>query len=226
VAGGAGAVLWCGGCFAVGAVLLATSGPARSWHAGTREEVGPLGALASPQVRRLTAVAAAVGAAGGFTQFSAATLANTGGAPQRAAWLYAAMSVGSLIGAVGYGARRWRGSPGRRLAVMLGGLCVASLGCTAAPGLAYLGIGLFLSGLLLGSLMVACFSMVAEHIPSGTEVGGFTTLIAASLAASAAATATAGLVTEAAGPTATLLIAAAIALAALPIALARSEAWS
>jgi MFS family permease len=219
VIGAAGAVVGCAGCFAVGAVLLATSGPARSWHAGSRAEVGPLGALASPAVRLLTAVTAVVGAVGGLTQFSAAALANTFGAPHRATWLYAALSIGSLIGAVGYGARRWRGAPMRRLAVMLGCLCAATIGCAAAPGLAVLGLGLFCCGLLLGPLTVACFSLVAGHIPPGTEVGGFTTLTAASLAAGAAATATAGVVTEAAGPTATLLIAAAVAIAGVPIVL-------
>jgi MFS family permease len=220
VAGAAGAVLCCGGCFAVGAVLLATSGPARVWHAGPRDDVGVLGALASPGVRLLTAVTAAVGAVAGFTQFSAAALANTFGAPQRATWLFAALSAGSLIGALGYGARNWHGSPGRRLAVMLGCLSAATAGCTAAPGLAYLGLGLFFCGLLLGPVTVACFSIVAGHIPSGTEVGGFTTLTAASLAANATAVATAGVVTEAAGSTATLLIAAAVALAGVPLVLA------
>jgi MFS family permease len=220
VVGHAGAVLCCAGLFAVGALLLATSKPARSWRPGPRDEVGLLGALASPAVRLLTAVTAVVGAVGGFTQFSAAALAGTFGAPQRATWLYAALSVGSLIGVVGYGAHRWRGTPARRLAAMLGGLGAAVIGCAVAPGLAYLGLGLFCCGLLLGPLMVACFSIVAEHIPPGTEVGGFTTLTAASLAATAAAIATAGVITEAAGPTATLLLAAAVALAGVPLTLA------
>ena len=67
---------------------------------------------------------------------------------------------------------------------------------------------------MLGPLMVACFSMVAEHIPPGTEVGGFTTLTAASLAANAAATAVAGVLTDAGGPAAPLLVGGLVAITA------------
>jgi predicted MFS family arabinose efflux permease len=221
VAGAAGALLCCGGCFAAGAVLLATSRPARAWHAGPRAQVGLLGALASPGVRLLTAVTALVGAAAGLIQFSAVTLAATFGAPHRAAWLYVALSAGGLIGAVGYGARRWGGSPSRRLAAMLGGLGAVTVSCAVAPDLVFLGLSLFLCGLLLGPLTVACFSLVADHIPAGTEVGGFTTLTAAALAANAAAAATAGVVTEAAGPVATVLIAASVAFAGVALTLGR-----
>ena len=220
LAGAAGAILFCGCCFAAGAILLSTSKAARAWQAGPRDRVGILGALASPGVRLLTAVAAVVGAAGGFAQFSAAALANSFGAPQRATWLYAALSAGSLIGTVGYGARRWRSQPIRRLASMAGSLSAILIVCAAAPSLAYLGLGLFFCGLLFGPLTVTCFALVAEHIPMGTEVSGFTTLIAGSLAANAAATATAGAITETAGPKTTLVLAAALATAAIPLVLA------
>jgi hypothetical protein len=130
--GAAGAVLCCGGCFAVGALLLATSRPARSWRAGPRDDVGLLGALSSPAVRLLTAVAAAVGGVAGLTQFSAAAVANSAGAPGRATLLYAALSAGSLIGATAYGAHRWSGSPTRRLALMLTGLTAATLATVVA----------------------------------------------------------------------------------------------
>jgi MFS family permease len=74
---------------------------------------------------------------------------------------------------------------------------------------------------MLGPLMVACFSIVADQIPPGTEVGGFTTLTAASLAANATATAIAGVVTDAGGPAAPLLAAALVAMAVTPLVLAR-----
>ena len=221
VVGPAGAVLCCAGCFAAGAVLLAGSGPARAWHAGPRGQVGLLGALSSPGVRRLTAVTAVVGTVAGFIQFSAVTLAATFGAPHRAAWLYVALSAGGLIGAVGYGARRWAGSPSRRLAVLLGCLGAVATGGAVAPDLMLLGLDLFCCGLLLGALGVACFSIVAGHIPPGTEIGGFTTLTAASLAANAAAAATAGVVTDAAGPVATVLSGAAVAFGGVLLTLVR-----
>jgi len=58
---------------------------------------------------------------------------------------------------------------------------------------------------------VACFSIVAEYIPAGTEAGGFTTLTAASLVANAAASAAAGFLTEHAGSTVGVLFAGALA---------------
>ncbi|MFC7531490.1 hypothetical protein [Actinoplanes sp. GCM10030250] len=219
VAGPAGGVLCCGLLFAAGGLLLASSGASRGWRPGSPAGAGPAGALASPGVRVLAVLAAMVGAVGGCVQFSAVTLAASFGMPSSATWLYAALSTGSLIGVVAGGARLGPGEPGRRLAVMAGGLAAAVIGCALAPGLAVLGVAMFCGGLLLGPLAAACFALVAAHIPAGTEAGGYTTLTAASLAAHATAVACAGLLTETAGEEAGLLVGAGIALAAVPLVL-------
>lgn len=211
VTGPAIAVAGCGVFFAAGAGIMASSGAARVWRAGPRDKVNWLGALASRTVRLMAAMAAGTGAIAGFLQFSAATLTDSYGLPQRAPWIYAALSAGSLIGVVGYGARRWRGLVRHRLGVMLCCLGAAALGCAPAAGPALLGAAMFLCGLMLGPLTVAIFSIAAEHIPAGTEAGGFTTLTAASLAANAAANAATGFLAGQVGPTAGVLFAGALA---------------
>jgi MFS family permease len=217
VANPAVAVTCCGVFFATGACILASSGAARAWRAGPRDRVNWLGALASRGVRLLAALAAVVGAVAGFLQFSAATLTDSYGMPQRAPWIYAALSAGSLIGVVGYGARRWRGPIRHRLAVMLCCLGAAALSCAVASGPTVLGIAMFSCGLMLGPLTMALFSIAAEHIPAGTEAGGFTTLTAASLAANAAASAAAGFLAGHLSPAAGVLIAGALAGISAPL---------
>jgi len=147
-------VVGCAAFFATGAGILASSSAARAWRAGPRDRVGWLEALASRGVRLMAAMAAVVGAVAGFLQFSAATLTDSYGLPQRAPWIYAALSAGSLIGVVGYGARRWRGLVRHRLAVMMGCLSAAALGCAAAPGPLVLGMAMFFCGLMLGPMTV------------------------------------------------------------------------
>lgn len=216
VAGPATAVLGCGGCFLSGTLLLATSRAARRRRGGPAAAAGLLGALAHPLVRLVLLAAAVAGAVTGLLQVFMTVLVD---GSSTAAWLFAALSAGSLTGTVAYGARPWHGPPLRRVATMLGLLTLvipASLLSSAPPVLA---VVMFTCGLVLGPLTVACYSTAGEHAPPGTEVGGFTALTAAALAASSAGTAAGGTISEATRPEAVLLIACSVAVAGMAILL-------
>lgn len=217
------AVLAAGGCFAGGAGLLARSRAARSWRPPPAPDRGPLGALSSPGVRIVTAVSAAQGLITGLLQVPAAAAATLQGAPGRAPLLYAALSAGGLLGTVGYGARRWAGSPARRLALLLGLVAVAGVGCAAAAAkLSLLPLGLFAVGLAIGPAGLCCYAVLQALTGREPGVEAFTAVTAAGVGAFAAGTAAAGLVVARAGPATAFLAAAAVAaLAALLLAVRR-----
>jgi len=143
------------------------------------------------------------------------------GLAARAPLLYAALSAGSLLGALGYGALRRTVPAGRALIVLLvavsvassgcAAVSVASSGCAAVPSLGWLAVGLFTGGLLLGPVAVCYLGLVDVLAPAGARVEAFTTVSAAGLAGFAGGTAAAGVIVDRAGPGGGFLTAAVIA---------------
>jgi len=211
VVGPAAAVLVAGACFAVGAWILARSAAARAWKPSPRQARGRLGALHSRGVRTVMGVAAAQGVITGLVQVPAAAATVRIGLAARAPLLYAALSAGSLLGALGYGALRRTVPAGRALIVLLVAVSVASSGCAAVPSLGWLAVGLFTGGLLLGPVAVCYLGLVDVLAPTGARVEAFTTVSAAGLAGFAGGTAAAGVIVDRAGPGGGFLTAAVIA---------------
>jgi len=212
VAGPGAAVLIAGACFAVGAWMLARSTAARAWAPSPRRAQGRPTALHSRGVRTVMTVAGAHGMITGLVQVSAAAATVRTGLPGRAPLLYAALSAGSLLGAVGYGALRRTGPAGRALIVLLVAAAVVSSGCAVAvASLGWLAIGLFTAGLLLGPAAVCYLSLVDVLAPAGARVEAFTTVTAAGLAGFAGGTAAAGIIVDRTAPDGGFLTAAAIA---------------
>lgn len=213
--GPAVAVLAGGGCCAAGTWLLARSRSARSWRPEAAPGRGLFGALRSPGVRTVTVISAGQGMVTAFLQIPAAAAAAVTGAPGRAPLLYAALSAGSLLGTVGYGAHRWTLSLVRQLIVLLGMVAAAGVVCAAtATSLPLLAGGLFVVGLALGPTGVCCYALVEALPGRGTGVEAFTTITAAGVGAFAAGTAAAGFVVERTGPATAFLVAAVVACAA------------
>lgn len=212
VAGPGGAVLVAGALFAAGAWILARSAAARAWKPAPNQTHGRLGSLRSPGVRTVMGVAAAQGLITGLVQVSAAAAAVRTGLPGRAPLLYAALSAGSLIGTVGYGALRRADTAGRALVVLLIAAAVACTVCAvAAPSLGGLALGLFTGGLLLGPAAVCYLGLADALTPAGARVEAFTTVTAAGLAGFAGGTATAGLIVDRTTPAGGFLTAAMVA---------------
>ena len=116
------------------------------------------------------------------------------------------------MGALGYGARRWTGSAGRALIVLLVAVAVAGSGCaTAAPSLGWLAVGLLTVGLVLGPVAVCYFGLVDVLAPAGARVEACTTVTAAGLAGFAGGTAAAGVIVDRTGSGGGFLTAAVIA---------------
>ena len=214
VAGPGAAVLVAGAFFAVGAWMLARSTAARAWEPSPRRARERLVAFRSRGVQTVMDVAAAHGMITGLVQVSAAAATVRSGLPGRTPLLYAALSAGSLLGAVGYGALRRSGPAGRALSGLLVAVAVASSGCAAvAASLGWLAVGLFTGGLLLGPAAVCYLGQVDVLAPAGARVEAFTTVTAAGLAGFAGGTAAAGVIVDRTGPGGGFLTAAVIAAA-------------
>lgn len=186
----------------------------------------------------LVAVLAVAGPAGGVLAsgacFTAGTLLLTSSAACRS-WrparrpaagagadlLGALAKTGSMVGTIAYGSHRWRIVPARRIACLLMLLALVSAMTAVAPTMPALLAALLVAGLVLGPVLVTCFTLVDHFAPTGTLVGGFTTLTAAGLGATAAGNAAAGWLVERASPPLALLAAAIAALAGAALTLLR-----
>ena len=225
VTGRAGGVLASGACFTAGTLLLTSSAACRSWRPARRPAAGAgadlLGALANPGMRTLTWVAAVQGTAVRLVQVASVAIAAQHGALSWAPWCTAALATGSMVGTIAYGSHRWRIVPARRIACLLMLLALVSAMTAVAPTMPALLAALLVAGLVLGPVLVTCFTLVDHFAPTGTLVGGFTTLTAAGLGATAAGNAAAGWLVERASPPLALLAAAIAALAGAALTLLR-----
>ncbi|SDT21435.1 MFS transporter [Actinoplanes derwentensis] len=206
VIGPATAILLCGVLFTGGAVLLATSRASLTWRTGDRKK-GLTGALTSRGVRTALLAGAAAGLLIGMVQVSAAALFT-----DRAGLMYAAISVGSLIGALAWGTRMQGDRPELRLAGLI-------LMCAITTGVAALmttpvvfAVALFAFGLGLGPTGVLKFSLAARTAPPGHAVEAFTLIAAAGVSAIAAGATVAGAVADRLGPATALTAAATVAV--------------
>ncbi|HWS31364.1 MAG TPA: MFS transporter [Actinoplanes sp.] len=182
-----------------------------------RRPVVVAGALASAGVRTALIAAAGHGLLLGMVQVSAAAILT-----DHAGLMYAAISAGSLIGAVALGTRLQGGRPALRMAglILLCGVAVGLAALTTSPAL--FAAALFVFGLGLGPTGVLKFSLAGRSAPPGRTVEAFTMIAAASVSAIAAGSTLAGSLADRAGPTAALITAAVLALAATAALISRA----
>lgn len=133
--------------------------------------VSLLGALAA-----VAAVMAIVGIALDAVDVSTAAFATEHHRPQLAGVLLACFSVGSIAGALAYGARKWRSAPHVRLLGCTVALGILALGPVAAPSVA-LGVPAFvLAGLPVGTAITTAFLLAAESAPADRQTEAYALL--------------------------------------------------
>lgn len=203
VTGPAVVILVCAVLFAAGTAVLATSRASRAWR-GESHRNDLAGALAAPGVRTLLLVTAGHGLIIGVVQVSAAARFTA-----YAGFLYAALSAGSVLGALVSGTRSQAGRPAWRLAGLtaVGAVAVAAASISAAP--VAFAASLFVLGLGLGPAGVLGYALAGRLAPPGHTVEAFTMITAAGLSTIAAGAALSGAAADRFGTTGPLLAAAA-----------------
>ncbi|GHF65305.1 MFS transporter [Kitasatospora xanthocidica] len=175
------AALWvAAGLGLAGALIVATAAPAKAWRAPVRaHSAGLLGPLRSPGLVLLLVGLAGGGWAVGAQNvlFIAYAEHHEGGLPGGAGTLLALAALGGLLGALAYGAVKWRHTTATRTWVMALAMAASYLPLVALPGPYPMAALAFLSGVMLAPLLAAAFVLVAELAPTGTVTEAFAWLV-------------------------------------------------
>jgi MFS family permease len=85
--------------------------------------------------------------------------------PAAVAWIEAALSAGSALGGLGYGAVAWRLSAQRRLALLAAGLVVVLIPAALSPSLLVLALLIGLAGVLVSPALATAY-VLADSLAS------------------------------------------------------------
>ena len=181
-------------CSAGGLAFAATRG-SRRWR-GEVHAVGWRGPLAAVGMRTLCAVLLAFGTAVGIVQVAVPAFAIERGSTALGGVLLAALSAGSLVGGLAYGARAWPGSPAGRLAILvfLLGAGFALLALAQGPWL--LAALLLFAGLVIAPATVVGSTLLDSVAPRGTVTEAFAVMVMAIIAGTASGNALGGVLVE------------------------------
>jgi hypothetical protein len=202
-----------------GTVAFVTSPLSRSWRAEARARhwAGP---MRSAGLRTVVGVGLLLGVAVGVVEVSVAAVAERAGATGAAGVLLALWSLGSLVGGLWYGGRRFTSALERRYLLLIAALAVGmapvalagALPLAPLASLVAMAAALLLTGATIAPLLVCHYLLVERLAPPGTVTEAFNWALSGFLGGLAAGAALAGAVIEVAGVGA--------ALAAAPVALA------
>ncbi|MFB6631256.1 MFS transporter [Streptomyces sp. NPDC056362] len=179
----------------VGAAVVLTAAPSRSWRPGTAASSGLLGPLRSLGLVALLVAMTGTGVALGAHTVWAVALAERSESALLLGLLPAALSVGSLLGGTLYSRRVWPGSLTAQLVVGSAAFAVCWLPLMLSPGPAAAVAVSALPGLALPALVTSAFLTVDALAPAGTVTEAYAWLIASIGIGQATGTAFAGQLT-------------------------------
>lgn len=136
------------------------------------------------------------------------------------------MSIGDLIGGLGYGAIRWRATRPRQLTVsLLLTVLVAAFAVPASRTVIVLFPVLLASGVLGACVPICMSALLDDVVPPASLTSAYTAMVSLSLVASAAGNASAGALVQRGSPAAGFALAASAALLALVWTALRRSRW-
>jgi MFS family permease len=226
-----GAALSTGAALAFsGAILVAATAafaaqrPSRAWRPSPGPDRPRGGALRAPAMRTLVVVLIAVGVVFGAAEIGVPAAADALGSTAAAGPLLGIWGAGSLVGGLvaaraGGGARTGAG-----LALVLVGLAAGHLALAGAVGsVLVLAAVLALAGATIAPTYASVFAMVDDAAPAGTVTEAFAWLNTAVAIGASAGAASAGALTDTAGPASTFVLAAAAGVVAALVTVVRSQ---
>ena len=201
-----------------GALAFSLTHASRRWR-GAPHAVGWLGPLEAPGMRVTLAVLTIFGIGVGVIQVAAPAFMAERGAAEAGGLLLAALSGGSLVGGIVYGARTWPGSGRAQLAALMAGLAGA-YGLLALAGVPVVFAALLaVAGLLLAPTTVVGSALLDRVAPPGTATEAFTVMVMGIVAGTAIGNGLGGAIVEGAAVEAAVLTAGGVAAAGALVAL-------
>jgi MFS family permease len=191
------------------AIAFMLTPASRGWR-GTRHEIGWLGPLSAPGMRTVCGVLLAFGTAFGIAQVAVPAFTLERRSASAGGVLLACLSLGSLVGGVAYGARRWPGALPPRLALVMLGLGAGYALLALPDDYVPLAVLLVLAGTLLAPATVICSTLLDTVAPPGTVTEAFAVMVTGIVAGVAIGNALGGSLVESASYDAAVLVAAAI----------------
>ena len=183
---------------AAGVIWFATSHESRTWrskHVGERHLLGPL--MAGP-VRRVLLSILGLAFAWGALELAIPAYAQENDASPGG--LLSIWAVGSVIGGLGYAARRWTSSPQRMMGILLALNLLGFLIIFLAQTPLQLGILLLLTGVVNAPVIATFYVLIEELAPRGTVTEAFTWISTMFLVGISGGVALAGIVADAFDP--------------------------
>ncbi len=219
----AAGMLLCAGFYVVATVGFATAPVARAAQVDEHVERTRAGALRSPGMRTLVLVGAITAISFGALEVALPAFAEREGERNAVGPLITAWSLGSLIGGLWYGARRWRIPLERRLVILLALLGLGAAPLAFAPSIGAMAALLLLTGLALAPLATTEYALVDVVAPAGTTTEAYSWQIVATVTGAAVGSIVAGVLAEHASVGWALATAALACAGAFLVAIARQR---
>jgi MFS family permease len=180
----------------IGTLGFATAALARSWHSEHHSHTRA-GALGAPGMRTLMLAIVPTGMAFGALEVAMpAFVVAHGHRTAFAGILLSAMAVGSVLGGLWYGARRWSGPIVRRFIGLQIAFTLALLPLLLADSIPLMTVLMVLAGLALAPSAAAGYLLIDRITPPGTVTEATTWMMTANVAGGALGAGLAGIIVE------------------------------
>jgi MFS family permease len=176
----------------VGALLFATSSSSRRWRSSRKPGVRSR-ALASPGLRVLVLTMFALVAGFSATEVAIIAATRAAGHSGYSGVVLAVWSIGSLVGGLIYGSRRWPGSAATRVIVLLCASTVLTGSLTAVHAPLAIAIVMAFSGVNCAPALSGIYHSVQAVAPAGAVTESYSWISVGTLAGSTAGTSLAGI---------------------------------
>jgi MFS family permease len=154
------------------------------------------GALGSPGIRTLAAVALLTAISFGAIEVALPAFTEHEGSRAAAGPLITMWALGSVAGGLWYGSRSWRAPLERRLLVLLGALTLGAAPLAFAGSIGVMAALLLLTGLALAPVATTEYALVERLAPAGTSTEAYSWQIVAGAVGFGAGSAVAGVLVE------------------------------
>jgi MFS family permease len=204
-----------------GVLAFAALPASRSWR-GEAAITGIAGALESPGMRTLVLAALPIGVCFGTLEVALPAFGAEHGSARIGGFLLAALSAGSIVGGIAYGAVSARLGPIERAYLVLVSAVPATMALLALPGSVALMVALILvAGSVIAPLTAVENQVLSTVAPRGAATEAFTWVIMSVVVGVAVGNATAGALAQEAGWRAALLMACGVAVLGAALSWAR-----